>query len=54
MTVKELKEALQEQPQDAEVYYLTDGLNEVSEVMSAKPVDEEIKEITGDKFVVLR
>lgn len=54
MKVKELIEALQELPQNAEVYYLTDGLNEITEAHQTVPGSDEMKEITGERFVYLK
>lgn len=55
MKVEELIKALSEQPQDAEVFYLTgdSGMYQVNTVKSATAVSEEVKEITGKEFVVL-
>lgn len=56
MKVKELIEALNEQSQDAEVFFLENGngLYEISEVKSALPHDNEAKEVTGGEFIVLQ
>lgn len=55
MKVKELIKALLEKPQDAEVFYLTgdSGMYQVNTVKSAAAIHDEVKEITGDEFVVL-
>ncbi len=55
MKVEELIKALSEQPQDAEVFYLTgdSGMYQVNTVKSAAAVSEEVKEVTGDEFVIL-
>lgn len=55
MKVKELIKALSVQPQDAEVFYLTgdSGMYQVNAVKSATAVSADVKEVTGDKFVVL-
>lgn len=54
MKVKELIKALSEQPQDAEVFFLTEGLIEVTAVKSASAGSDEMKEITGEDFVMLK
>lgn len=55
MKVSELIKVLSEQPQDAEVFFLENGngMYEISEVKSALSQDDEVKEVTGDEFVVL-
>lgn len=55
MTVKELIDKLSGQPQDAGVFYLTTdgGMQALSKVVHALPESDELKEITGDEFVVL-
>lgn len=55
MKVEELIKALSEQPQDAEVFYLTgdSGMYQVNIVKSAIAESEELKVITGNEFVVL-
>ena len=56
MKVKEMIKALEEQPQDAEVYYLTDDseFNEIADAKRAIPGNDETKEIVGDVFVFLK
>lgn len=55
MNVKELIKALQELPQDADVYYLTNdgGMTNVSKVKKAFPGGEEEKDIVGEVFVLI-
>lgn len=55
MKVEELIKALQERPQDAEVFYLTEdsGMYQVNTVKSAAVTHDEVKKITGEEFVVL-
>lgn len=54
MKVKELIKALSERPQDAEVYYTSDGgLVEIAEVKTGIPGNEETKETVGDIIVLL-
>lgn len=55
MKVKELINALQEQPQDAEVYYMNSdgGLIQTSNVKKAVPGNDETKEVIGDEFVLI-
>lgn len=55
MTVKELIEKLNEQPQDAEVFYIgrDEGLYAVEGVKEAHAIEEEAKEVTGEQFVLL-
>lgn len=57
MKVKELIKALQERPQDAEVFYLAGdedgGMRQISAVKVATATNDEVKEITGEEFVVL-
>lgn len=55
MKVKELVKALCDKPQDAEVFYLTgdSGMYQVNTVKSAAAIHDEVKEITGEEFVVL-
>lgn len=55
MKVEELIKALSEQPQDAEVFYLTcdSGMYQVNTVKSATATNDEVKEVTGDEFVIL-
>lgn len=55
MKVKDLIKALSEQPQDAEVYYMTadDSLNQISDVKKAIPGNDETKEVVGDEFVLI-
>lgn len=55
MKVKELIKALSEQPQDAEVFFLPgdNGMYQINAVKTATATSVEVKEITGDEFVVL-
>lgn len=55
MKVKELVKVLCEKPQEAEVFYLTgdSGMYQVNTVKSATAIHYEVKEITGEEFVVL-
>jgi hypothetical protein len=56
MKVKELIEALNEQPQEAEVFYLPEdaGLHDVSSVMNATNNYDELREVVGDEFVIIK
>lgn len=57
MTVKELIKALLEEPQDMKVFYLTGdeggGMYQINTVKTAAAGSDEVKEITGDEFVIL-
>lgn len=55
MKVKDLIKALSEQPQDAEVFFLSgdNGVYQINAVKTAKPTSNEVKEITGKEFIVL-
>lgn len=55
MKVSELIKALSERPQDAEVFFVENGkgMYEISKVRTAHAGDE-LKEITGDEFVILQ
>lgn len=57
MKVNELIKALSEKSQDAEVFYLTGdeggGMYQITTVKTATAASDEVKEITGDEFVVL-
>lgn len=56
MKVEELIKALSEQPQDAEVFYITEdtGLHDISNVMNATNNYDELKEIIGDQLVIIK
>lgn len=55
MKVEELIKALCEQPQEAEVFFLSgdNGMYQISTVKAATATNDEVKEITGKDFVVL-
>lgn len=57
MKVSELIKALSERPQDAEVFFVVNGkgMYEISKVRTAHAEDnDELKEITGDEFVIIQ
>lgn len=57
MKVKELIKALSERPQDAEVFFVENGkgMYEISKVRTPHAVEcDELKEITGDEFVIIQ
>lgn len=55
MKVKDLIKALSEQPQDAEVFFLSgdNGMCQINAVKAATATSDEVKEITGKEFIVL-
>lgn len=55
MNVNELIKALSEKPQDAEVFCLAgdSGICQIRTVKTATAASDEVKEITGEEFVVL-
>lgn len=55
MKVKDLIKALSEQPQDAEVFFLSgdNGMYQINAIKTATATSDEVKEITGKEFVVL-
>lgn len=56
MKVKELIKTLSEFPQDLEVFHMTaeeGGLSDITSIRLAEVAEDEIKELTGDKFVFI-
>jgi hypothetical protein len=55
MKVKELIKALSEHPQDTEVFFLSGdgGMYQINAIKTATATSDEVKEITGEEFVVL-